>query len=238
METSEASPSASIGSSPPFNPSRSMAVDCGCRRPACHRSPSIRLGSRRRRSSRTSASRCPPPMPEIEAAAWFSELTGEPCRLVAMVGECGWRLPDDLDVFGQNAPFSDAAPDPPDGAAVARLAARTGRRGVRHGPVPTEPRGRAVPNRGRRTPGRRFGSARPRCDVWFPGRDARSRRSIRSRRSVTASRRRCFADTVGAPKHQRCRRDFAASWRATACSASGARSDPRTPRSESETRSR
>lgn len=45
-----------------------------------------------------------------QAAQWFSELTGESCRLVAMVGECGWRLPDDLDVFGQNAPFSDAAP--------------------------------------------------------------------------------------------------------------------------------
>ena len=45
-----------------------------------------------------------------EAAAWFSELMGEPGRLVAMVGECGWRLPEDLDVFGQNAPFSDAAP--------------------------------------------------------------------------------------------------------------------------------
>ena len=27
-----------------------------------------------------------------------------------MVGEGGWRLPDDLDVFGQSAPFSDAAP--------------------------------------------------------------------------------------------------------------------------------
>ncbi|HEX4983553.1 MAG TPA: MOSC N-terminal beta barrel domain-containing protein [Ilumatobacteraceae bacterium] len=45
-----------------------------------------------------------------EAAAWFSELMGEPVRLVAMVDECGWRLPEDLDVFGQNAPFSDAAP--------------------------------------------------------------------------------------------------------------------------------
>jgi hypothetical protein len=45
-----------------------------------------------------------------EAAAWFSELMGEPGRLVAMVAECGWRLPEGLDVFGQNAPFSDAAP--------------------------------------------------------------------------------------------------------------------------------
>ena len=54
------------------------------------------------------------PVPAADAgdqvAEWFSELTGESCRLVAMVGECGWRLPDDLDVFGQNAPFSDAAP--------------------------------------------------------------------------------------------------------------------------------
>jgi uncharacterized protein YcbX len=44
------------------------------------------------------------------AAEWFSELTGAPARLVAMVDACGWRLPGDLDVFGQNAPFSDAAP--------------------------------------------------------------------------------------------------------------------------------
>ena len=44
------------------------------------------------------------------AAKWFSELTGERCRLVAMIGACGWRLPGDLDIFGQNAPFSDAAP--------------------------------------------------------------------------------------------------------------------------------
>ena len=45
-----------------------------------------------------------------QAATWFSELTGERCRLVAMIGACGWRLPDDLDVFEQNAPFTDAAP--------------------------------------------------------------------------------------------------------------------------------
>jgi uncharacterized protein YcbX len=45
-----------------------------------------------------------------EAAAWFTDLTGEAVRLVAMVRGCGWRLPDDLDIFGQNAPFSDAAP--------------------------------------------------------------------------------------------------------------------------------
>jgi hypothetical protein len=43
------------------------------------------------------------------AAAWFRDVTGEAVRLVAMV-EDGWRLPDDLDIFGQNAPFSDAAP--------------------------------------------------------------------------------------------------------------------------------
>jgi uncharacterized protein len=45
-----------------------------------------------------------------EAAAWFSAVIGESVRLVAMVDACGWRLPGDLDVFGQNAPFSDAAP--------------------------------------------------------------------------------------------------------------------------------
>jgi hypothetical protein len=45
-----------------------------------------------------------------EAAAWFSDLTGEAVRLVAMVDGQGWRLPDDLDIFAQNAPFSDAAP--------------------------------------------------------------------------------------------------------------------------------
>ena len=44
------------------------------------------------------------------AAAWFSELVGAPVRLVAMVDACGWRLPGELDIFEQNAPFSDAAP--------------------------------------------------------------------------------------------------------------------------------
>jgi uncharacterized protein YcbX len=44
------------------------------------------------------------------AAAWFSEVTGEPVRLVVMPEGSGWRLPEDLDIFGQNAPFSDAAP--------------------------------------------------------------------------------------------------------------------------------
>lgn len=45
-----------------------------------------------------------------EAAEWFSAISGEPVRLVAMSEGSGWRLPGDLDIFGQNAPFSDAAP--------------------------------------------------------------------------------------------------------------------------------
>jgi MOSC domain-containing protein len=45
-----------------------------------------------------------------DAAAWFSEIIGETVRLVAMPEGSGWRLPGDLDIFGQNAPFSDAAP--------------------------------------------------------------------------------------------------------------------------------
>jgi uncharacterized protein YcbX len=44
------------------------------------------------------------------AAEWFSALTGAPVRLVRMAGPDGWRLPDEFDVFGQSAPFSDAAP--------------------------------------------------------------------------------------------------------------------------------
>ena len=60
------------------------------------------------------------------AAKWFSELTGERCRLVAMIGACGWRLPDDLDMFGQNAPFSDAAPILLTARAIAGMASRTG----------------------------------------------------------------------------------------------------------------
>ena len=44
------------------------------------------------------------------AAAWFSALVDAPVRLVSMIGACGWRLPGDLDIFEQNAPFSDAAP--------------------------------------------------------------------------------------------------------------------------------
>ena len=44
------------------------------------------------------------------AAEWFSSLTGAPLRLVRMAGDDGWRLPDDFDVFGQAAPFTDAAP--------------------------------------------------------------------------------------------------------------------------------
>ena len=45
-----------------------------------------------------------------EAAEWFSSLLGAPSRLVRMANPDGWRLPDDLDVFGQAAPFTDAAP--------------------------------------------------------------------------------------------------------------------------------
>ena len=54
------------------------------------------------------------PVPAFDAgdvaATWFSEVTGASVRLVAMDGNCGWRLPDELDVFEQRAPFSDAAP--------------------------------------------------------------------------------------------------------------------------------
>ena len=45
-----------------------------------------------------------------EAAEWFSSLVGAPLRLVRMANPVGWRLPGDLDVFGQAAPFTDAAP--------------------------------------------------------------------------------------------------------------------------------
>ena len=45
-----------------------------------------------------------------DAADWFSSLTDQTVRLVAMAGESGWRLPDPLDIFGQAAPFTDAAP--------------------------------------------------------------------------------------------------------------------------------
>jgi uncharacterized protein YcbX len=45
-----------------------------------------------------------------EAAEWFSSVAGTPLRLVRMAGPNGWRLPDDLDVFEQAAPFTDAAP--------------------------------------------------------------------------------------------------------------------------------
>ncbi len=44
------------------------------------------------------------------AASWFSDILGKPARLVAMAEGSGWRLPDDLDIFDQNAPFTDAAP--------------------------------------------------------------------------------------------------------------------------------
>jgi uncharacterized protein YcbX len=45
-----------------------------------------------------------------EAAQWFTRMLGEPRRLVAMTDPAGWRLRGDLDVFGQGAAFSDAAP--------------------------------------------------------------------------------------------------------------------------------
>lgn len=45
-----------------------------------------------------------------EAAHWLSEFMGVPLRLVRMDGDSGWRLPPDHDVFGQAAPFTDAAP--------------------------------------------------------------------------------------------------------------------------------
>ena len=44
------------------------------------------------------------------AAQWFSTLTGTTARLVMLSGGTGWRLPGDLDVFAQNAAFTDAAP--------------------------------------------------------------------------------------------------------------------------------
>lgn len=44
------------------------------------------------------------------AARWFSDLTGDQVRLVAMTDERGWRLPDPLNIFDQGAPFTDAAP--------------------------------------------------------------------------------------------------------------------------------
>ena len=45
-----------------------------------------------------------------EAAGWFSQMLDGSYRLVAMRPDSGWRLPSDLDVFGQNAGFTDAAP--------------------------------------------------------------------------------------------------------------------------------
>jgi uncharacterized protein YcbX len=45
-----------------------------------------------------------------DAARWFTEFIGTPLRLVRMEGDIGWRLPDELDVFGQSAGFTDAAP--------------------------------------------------------------------------------------------------------------------------------
>ena len=45
-----------------------------------------------------------------EAAEWLTEFIGVPLRLVRMEGDSGWRLPAELDVFGQGAAFTDAAP--------------------------------------------------------------------------------------------------------------------------------
>jgi uncharacterized protein YcbX len=45
-----------------------------------------------------------------DAADWLTEFIGAPLRLVRMVGDAGWRLPSDLDLFGQGAAFTDAAP--------------------------------------------------------------------------------------------------------------------------------
>jgi uncharacterized protein YcbX len=44
------------------------------------------------------------------AATWLSALLAQPVRLVAMLDDQGWRLEGGLDVFGQAAAFSDAAP--------------------------------------------------------------------------------------------------------------------------------
>jgi uncharacterized protein YcbX len=45
-----------------------------------------------------------------EVAEWLTEFIGAPLRLVRMEGDSGWRLPPELDVFGQSAAFTDAAP--------------------------------------------------------------------------------------------------------------------------------
>ena len=44
------------------------------------------------------------------AAQWFTALTGTTARLVTLADGTGSRLPGDLDVFGQNSAFTDAAP--------------------------------------------------------------------------------------------------------------------------------
>lgn len=45
-----------------------------------------------------------------QAADWLAEFIGAPLRLVRMEGDSGWHLPPELDVFGQGAAFTDAAP--------------------------------------------------------------------------------------------------------------------------------
>lgn len=59
-----------------------------------------------------SHSRTPVPAPHAghDAAEWLTEFIGVPFRLVRTEGDSGWHLPPELDVFGQGAAFTDAAP--------------------------------------------------------------------------------------------------------------------------------
>ena len=77
-------------------------------------------------------------MPATRRPGWFSEVTGAPVRLVAMVDACGWRLPGELDVFGQNAPFTDAAPILVTAVQSLEWLRDRAVRRVRHGPFPSE----------------------------------------------------------------------------------------------------
>ena len=45
-----------------------------------------------------------------EAARWFEGVLGEPCRLQAMTAEYERRLPEHVDIFGQEVALGDAAP--------------------------------------------------------------------------------------------------------------------------------
>ena len=112
------------------------------------------------------------------AADWFSTITGEPVRLVGMPEGTGWRLPDDLDIFGQNAPFSDAAPVLV--TAEASLDWLRERASEDFGMDRFRPNVvTAVRMRGTRTRGPRSASAMPNCAASSPGRGVRSHRSIR-----------------------------------------------------------